>query len=181
MIYVFLAPGFEEIEALAVVDVLRRAELEVRMVGVGGKDITGAHGIAVRCDITDAQAVTDGLNMVVLPGGMPGTLNLGKSPIVRACAEYCVKNDKWLAAICAAPSALGRFGLIEGKKVTCYPGFESQLGGAVHTGGRVVRDGRLITAIGPGAALEFALDIVRCLLGEGRAAGICAAMHCPEN
>jgi len=169
MIYLFIAPGFEEIEALATLDVLRRAELEVQSVGVGGKTITGAHGITVACDIAESEAVTDGLEMVVLPGGMPGTLNLEKSQTVQRFIDWAVEHGLWLAAICAAPSILGHKGLLEGKRVTCFPGYETQLGGAVHSGNRVERDGRLITGKGAGAAVLFGLKLVECLLGKERA------------
>ena len=104
MIYVFLSYGFEEVEALAPVDILRRAELEVKTVGVGGKTVTGSHGITVTADIEEKDVTTDDMEMMILPGGMPGTLNLERSPIVTVCAEYCVRNDVYLAAICAAPS-----------------------------------------------------------------------------
>ena len=112
MIAVFLAQGFEEIEALAVVDVLRRAELPVKTVGVGGREITGAHGICVKADMEEKEVSTDELEAVVLPGGMPGTLNLEKSPIVRTCIRYCCENDLYICAICAAPSILGHMGLV---------------------------------------------------------------------
>ena len=130
MIYVFLANGFEEIEALAPVDILRRAELEVKTVGVGGKTITGSHGITVTADIEEKDVTTDDMELMILPGGMPGTLNLEKSPIVTTCAEYCAKNDIYLAAICAAPSVLGHLGLLNGKEAICFPGFEGELKGA---------------------------------------------------
>ena len=130
MIYVFLANGFEEIEALAPVDILRRAELEVKTVGVGGKTITGSHGITVTADIEEKDVTTDDMKLMILPGGMPGTLNLEKSPIVTTCAEYCAKNDIYLAAICAAPSVLGHLGLLNGKEAICFPGYEQELTGA---------------------------------------------------
>lgn len=169
VIYVFLADGFEEIEALAAVDVLRRAELEVKTVGVGSKTIAGAHGINVEADITDGEAVSDNLEMIVLPGGMPGTLNLEKSPSVQNFVSYAVSHDLWIGAICAAPSILGHAGVIDNKKVTCYPGFESELKGALYTATHVERDGKLITARGPGAAVEFALELVKALCGSERA------------
>ena len=110
MIYVFLANGFEEIEALATVDILRRAELDVKTVGVGGKTVTGSHGIPVTADIEEKDVTTDDMELVVLPGGMPGTLNLEKSPIVMASVRYCLDNSIYVAAICAAPSILGHIG-----------------------------------------------------------------------
>lgn len=164
MIYVFLADGFEEIEALTVVDILRRAEYEVQMVGVGAKQVTGSHGITVTADLEEKDVTTDGLVMTVLPGGMPGTLNLEKSPIVRACVEYCFQ-EAYVAAICAAPSILGHWGLLKGRRAICFPGFEGQLEGASISRHRVCTDGKLVTAKGPGVALEFALKIVELLSG----------------
>ncbi len=164
MIYVFLADGFEEIEALTAVDILRRAEYEVKTVGVGAKQVTGAHGITVAADLEEKDVTTDNLVMAVLPGGMPGTLNLEKSPIVRACVEYCFK-EAYVAAICAAPSILGHWGMLKGRRAICFPGFESQLEGASISRHRVCTDGKLITAKGPGVALDFALKIVELLSG----------------
>ena len=169
MIYLFIAPGFEEIEALAVLDILRRAELEVQSVGIGGKMIAGAHGITVACDITGSEVVLEDMEMMILPGGMPGTLNLEASRVVQDSIDYTVQNNLWLAAICAAPSILGHKGLLDKKRATCFPGMETQLGDAVFTGNRVEQDGRLITGKGPGAAVEFGLKLVECLLGAQRA------------
>ena len=153
MIYVFLANGFEEIEALAPVDILRRAELEVKTVGVGGKTITGSHGITVTADIEEKDVTTDDMELMILPGGMPGTLNLEKSPIVTTCAEYCAKNDIYLAAICAAPSVLGHLGLLNGKEAICFPGFEGELKGATISEKPVCVDGKIVTAKGMGVAV----------------------------
>ena len=178
MIAVFLAQGFEEIEALAVVDVLRRAELPVKTVGVGGKEITGAHGICVKADMEEKEVSTDELEAVVLPGGMPGTLNLEKSPIVRTCIRYCCENDLYLCAICAAPSILGHMGLVAGREVTCFPGFENELTGAVETDRSVVTDGKMITGKGPGVAVDFALEIVARLCGQVESSKIRRAMQC---
>jgi len=177
MIYIFIAPGFEEIEATSTLDVLRRAELEVQTVGIGEKLVTGAHGIALLCDITEEQAVVRDLEMVVLPGGMPGTLNLEKSQVVQKFIDYAVEKELWLAAICAAPSILSHKGLLDGKRVTCFPGFEQQLGAARHTGGKVEVDGKLVTGKGPGAAIQFGLKLVECLLGKERAEALEASMQ----
>jgi len=167
MIYVFLAEGFEEIEALTPVDCLRRAGKTVQAVGVGGAVIKGAHGISVTADITADQIALDGsLEMIVLPGGMPGTLNLGQSEIVKHAIEYCVAEKRWIAAICAAPTILGKMGLLRGKKVTCYPGMEADLKGASYTHRSVVTDGKLITAKGPGAAMDFGLKLVETMLSK---------------
>lgn len=180
MIYVFLADGFEEIEALAAVDVLRRAELDVKTVGIGSKTVKGSHGIAVEADILDKEASSDDLQMIVLPGGMPGTLGLDKSPIVQSFVRYAVEHNLWIGAICAAPSVLGHLGVIDGKKVTCYPGFESELGQAEYTAAHVERDGKIITARGPGAAVEFALELVRALCSDERAKILGASMQCTD-
>lgn len=170
VIYVFFAQGFEEIEGLAPVDILRRAELEVMMVGVGSRQVTGAHGITVACDIADSDIVLEeGLQMMVLPGGMPGTLGLEHSPQVQRCIDYCAENHIPIGAICAAPSILGHKGLLDGRRATCFPGFEDQLGDTVSTGAPVEIDGDIITARGAGVACEFGLALVEKLLGAPRA------------
>lgn len=177
MIYVFLAEGFEEIEALSPVDCLRRAGKTVQTVGVGGKVIQGAHGIPVTADITaDEIALDDALEMIVLPGGMPGTVNLGESAQVQDAISYCLANDCWLAAICAAPSILGARGLLEGKTATCYPGFEKKLLGCNTVPEAVVQDGKLVTGRGPGAAMNFALKLVEVLLNAEAAALLAEGM-----
>ena len=136
MVYVFLAEGFEEIEALTPVDLLRRAGAEVRTVGVGSKNITGAHGITVACDMSEDEAsasikeAPEALEMTVLPGGMPGTLNLGKSETVSHFLDAAAKRGAYIGAICAAPSVLGAKGLLRGRRAVCYPGFEDKLTGA---------------------------------------------------
>jgi 4-methyl-5(b-hydroxyethyl)-thiazole monophosphate biosynthesis len=177
MIYVFFAHGFEEIEAITPVDILRRAGLEVQSVGVGAKTITGSHGITVHCDISDKEITAKGFEMVVLPGGVPGTPNLEKSKRVQTCIDYAVKKDLWLAAICAAPSILGHKGILKGKKATCFPGYEKELEGAETSAERVVRDGKLITGKGAGAAKEFALALVECLCGKEKAAELGASLQ----
>lgn len=127
MIYVFLADGFEETEAIAPIDMLRRAKKTVVTVGVTGKIVTGSHGIPVTADITqDEMQLNDELEMIVLPGGMPGTLNEEASEQVQAAITYCAEHDRYLTAICAAPSILGHRGLLQGKHAVCYPGFESR-------------------------------------------------------
>lgn len=176
MIYVFLADGFEEIEAITTIDILRRAELDVRIAGVGGRVIRGAHGIAVHAD-ADAEALdTQGLQMIVLPGGMPGTLHLERAQSVSRMIDYAAENNVWIAAICAAPSILGHKGLLNGRRAVCYPGFEEQLAGAEVTGNLVETDGRTITANGPGAAVEFALELVARLVSRERAQKLRASL-----
>ncbi len=181
MIYLFLANGFEEIEAIAPLDILRRAELEVITVGVTGKTVRGAHGITVAADIEAKDATLEHLDMVVLPGGMPGTLNLEKSEIVQYFIDFCAHNDKWLAAICAAPSILGHAGLLNGRRYTCFPGYETQGQEGIYTAAPVEQDGKLVTAAGAGVALEFGFKLVEVLLGRQRADGIKAAMQCRDS
>ena len=180
MIYVFLADGFEEVEALAPVDLLRRAELTVKLVGVGKRTVTGSHGITVVCDLTDEEADPADLTMLVLPGGMPGTLGLEKSPIVQAFIDFAADNDRWIAAICAAPSILGHKGLLDGRRAICYPGYEEQLGSAIITDQAVCVDGRFVTARGMGVSVAFGLRLVALLCGEQRANLLKAAIQCKE-
>lgn len=163
MVYMFLAQGFEEVEALCPLDLLRRAGVEVCTIGIGGREITGAHGITVLSDMTDDAFADPAPDMVILPGGMPGSLNLDASPVVDAAIRAAVASNGYLAAICAAPLILGRRGLLAGRRATCYPGFEDELTGAIEIGGKVIRDGRIITATGMGVALEFGLELVSVL------------------
>ena len=172
MIYVFLANGFEEVEALAPVDMLRRAKLDVTTVGVTGKTVTGSHGIPLTADIT-AEELNIGadMEMIVLPGGMPGTLNEEASPAVQAAINYCT-------AICAAPSILGHKGLLKGKTAVCYTGFEKELTGAQIGSTGVVTDGKIITARGAGVAVDFGLALVGALAGAETQAQIRASILC---
>ncbi len=169
MIYMFLAEGFEEIEALCPLDLMRRAGLAVTTVGIGGKEITGAHGITVLADITDADFVDNKPDLIFLPGGMPGTLNLAKSPVVTDAIKVALRTDAYIAAICAAPSILGDMGLLVGKEATCYPGFEDRLTGARLSEQRVVLDGKFLTAAGMGVALDMGLALVEIFCGKEKA------------
>ncbi len=166
MNYLFLAEGFEEVEAITVIDVLRRAQIEVTTVGIGGKTIVGTHGIPVEADITCCEATSEGLEMVILPGGMPGTTNLGESNKVAKLVNYCVENGKWVCAICAAPMVLGKLGVLNGKNAVCYPGCEGGLTGANIVKEPVVVDGKIVTSMGPGTATEFGLKIAELLAGK---------------
>lgn len=182
MIYVFLADGFEEIEALTPVDLLRRCEKKVVTVGVGGKVITGSHGISVNADITTAEMVLGGdLEMIVLPGGMPGTLNLEKSEAVQAAVDFCEMRGIYIGAICAAPSILGHKGMLEGREAIAYPGFETQLEGAVISEHSVCQSGNIITAQGAGAAVPFALKLAEAVAGADEAARQAAAICYPAH
>lgn len=157
MVYVFLAEGFEELEALAPVDILRRAGVEVKTVGVTGKTVVGSHGVPVECDITAAVAAFDGLDGIILPGGMPGTINLEKDETVQRFIDYAAERGKFIGAICAAPSILGHKGLLAGKNAVCFKGFEKDLAGANVLDIPAVRDGNIVTGWGAGGAIDFAL------------------------
>jgi len=179
MVLVFLANGFEETEAVAPIDILRRNGREVVTVGIGEEVITSSHGITVVPDVTEVDiSLSDEIEMIVLPGGMPGTLNLEKSRTVQDTIDYCIANGKYIGAICAAPSIIGKKGLLKGKKATCFPGFEDFLEGAEFTGAPVEADGNIITARGAGVALEFGLKLVEALSGKPAADKIKEAMRC---
>lgn len=160
---VLLADGFEEIEAVTVIDVLRRAGVEVMVLGVAGMSLKGSHDIRVEADGLLSDHVDDEFDAVILPGGMPGAATLRDDALVDKMLRRQHERGGTLAAICAAPIALGKRGLLEGKKATCYPGFEGELVGAEHSEARVVVDGHTITSRGPGTALEFALALVEHL------------------
>ena len=178
MIAVFLAPGFEEIEALTAVDVLRRGGVDVQTVGVGGSQITGAHGITVTAYRDASACEPESFQGVVLPGGMPGATNLADSPLVTACVQACAARGGLVAAICAAPLVLGRLGLLKNRGATCYPGFEKELKGALVAKCRVCVDENIITANGPGAALAFALELVAYLKDRPTAEALRQGMQC---
>ncbi len=179
MIYVFLANGFEEIEALAPVDILRRADAKVITVGVGSKSIIGAHGITVQADYsTEELSGLQDCEAVILPGGMPGTLHLEQDATVRACVMEAAINGYLIGAICAAPSILGHLGLLQGKRAVCFPGFEEQLTGATVENTAVCVDDNIITACGAGAALKFGFAIVKALYGEKKSQKLESAMLC---
>lgn len=171
MVYVFLANGFEEMEALAPVDLLRRAGVEVFTVGVGSDMIVSSHNIPVKTDTTvDKIVLNDELEMIVLPGGMPGTLNLEASPDVLGAVDYCADNNRYIAAICAAPSIIGHKGLLDGRYATCFPGYEKDLKGAIHSARLVAVDGKFITAKGAGSNHEVCTQACRasCFKRKGR-------------
>ena len=167
MVYCFLADGFEEVEAIAPVDMLRRAGVEVKTVGISGEVIDGRHGIKVIPDIGLSDITLDGnLEAVILPGGLPGATNLEESANVQKAIDFANDNGKYICAICAAPQILGHKGLLDGKEAIAYPGFESELRGAEISEEYVVLDGNIITAKGAGVATEFGLKIVSVLKGE---------------
>ncbi len=170
MVYLFLADGFEEVEALCPLDLLRRAGITVQTVGVTGKSVRGAHGVVVQSDITAEQIVLDrDLEMVILPGGMPGASNLAQSREVKNAVSYAYENGRYVAAICAAPMILGEMGILEGRVAVCYPGFEKYLKGAQISQKNVVVDETVITAKAMGAAYSFGLTLTQLLCSESTA------------
>ncbi len=177
--YLLLANGFEEIEALCPVDILRRAGCEVKTIAVGENPVVGSHGIAVTADMTAADLPdAPAFDALVFPGGMPGATNLDAAPVTDRLLAAAKENGAVLAAICAAPLVLGRRGLLRGKRATCYPGFEGELAGAtVVPDARVVVDGTVITAAAMGAAEAFALSLVEVLTDTATAQKIYDSIH----
>lgn len=170
MVYVFLAGGFEEIEALTVVDLLRRAEIQVKTVSImEDRLVYGAHGVGVEADIMFKEGLYDKCAMLVLPGGMPGTTNLCNHKELNEELKDFYASGRPIAAICAAPMVLARAGLLEGHTATIYEGMEDELTGAVHSSDRVVVSGNVITSKGPGTAMDFALAIIAHLKGGQKA------------
>lgn len=194
MIYLFLAPGFEEVEALAPLDLLRRAGLKVTTVAIrphpsackgNGETapltVTGSHGITVTADMSEecfSHLLKDDFapEAVILPGGMPGTAHLDASPTVETALKLAHGQGAYLCAICAAPMVLGKRGYLAGKCATCFPGFEEYLEGA-SVGGKVIRDGKIITAAGMGVAQEFGFEILSVLVSPEKAGDIRAAIQ----
>ncbi len=173
MIYFFLADGFEEIEALCPLDLCRRAGLDAKTVSITGKkEVTGSHGITVLSDLSANDNIED-FDMMVLPGGMPGTANLGESTLVERCIMTAIEKNKYIAAICAAPMILGKRGLLSGKEAICFPGFEQYLDGALLSDKRVVLDGKILTAAGMGVSHDFGLKIVEIFKGKDVADKLC--------
>jgi 4-methyl-5(b-hydroxyethyl)-thiazole monophosphate biosynthesis len=171
---VVLADGFEEIEALTPVDYLRRAGIEVTMIGLAGQLVRGAHDIAVMADLTMAESSSATYDAVILPGGMPGARNLAESKVLREFLLRHFHGGKIVAAICAAPAVVleGACGLLAGRHFTGYPGSEAQVPQGIHTPGRVVKDGNLITSRGPGTAGEFAIALIEALAGAQTAQAV---------
>lgn len=179
MVYLFLADGFELIEALAPVDMLRRAKIDVQTVGVTGKTVCSSCGVEVNADITMDEFEYHDVDAVVLPGGMPGTINLENSAAVQSAIDKAVENQAFVCAICAAPSVLGHKGLLKGKEAIAFPGFEDALDGAVLSDKYVVTDGKFITAKGAGVATQFGLEIVRALADDETAENVRKTIQCP--
>lgn len=168
---IFLADGCEEIEALTVVDVVRRAGMEIAMISISDHlQIRGAHNIVFQAEVTAKEADFDNLDGIVLPGGMPGTIHLGECACAQDIIRKFAEEGKLVSAICAAPSVLGEAGLLQGKHATCYPGFEEKLLGAEAEKEQVVVDGNIITSRSMATAIAFALEIVRYFMGDEKVA-----------
>ena len=181
MVYLFLKDGFEEAEALFPVDILRRADVELRIAGDGA--VTGGHGVAVQPDCPIADVVlTPDTEMLILPGGGAGVDNLWADERVRTLVTQAAARGIRLAAICAAPTILGRLGLLEGKLAVCYPGREGEMGGAdTSSGAEVVTDGLITTAKAAGASAAFGLELARVLRGGETAERVRRAMYITDT
>jgi 4-methyl-5(b-hydroxyethyl)-thiazole monophosphate biosynthesis len=167
MVYVHLATGFEEVEALTVIDLLRRADIEVKSVSItGDRQVMGTHGIPVIADMLFEEADYESCGMIVLPGGLPGADYLGEHEGLVSNIRHFAENGKYLAAICAAPQVFGAQGVLEGKKATIYPSMEGCLKGADPQNEIVVQDGKIITSMGPATAMPFALKLIEVLKGK---------------
>lgn len=166
MVYLFLADGFEETEAIAPLDILLRAGVDIKTVGVTGEFVTGAHNITVKADIDINSVDKENTDAVILPGGLGGTENLDKNDKVKEIVRDTFNKGNLVCAICAAPSILGKMGLLNGKDATCYPGFEEYFNGGTYTGASVTKSGNIITSDGMGSAYKFGFEIVTALCGE---------------
>ena len=175
----FLADGLEEVECLSVVDVLRRAEVDVTMVSVTGrKEVTGSHGISILTDALFEQVDTGEADVLFLPGGMPGTTHLKEHSELAKALESANREGRRIAAICAAPTILAGMGITDRRRAVCYPGMEEEMGSAVvQAGDRVVVDGRIVTGEAAGSAFPFGLKLVEVLRGKRAAEEVCNAVH----
>lgn len=176
MVYVLLVDGFEEIEALTPVDILRRCEIPVTTVGVFGKYVTGSHNITIEADILIDEVSLSDMKLLMLPGG-PGYPNYDKSDAVTELINYANDNGIFISSICAAPSVIGKMGLLSGKKATCFPGFEEFLRGARIVPEKAVIDGNFITGKGAGAAAEFSFLMAEVLSDKETAEKIKKSMQ----
>lgn len=167
MVYMLLGTGFEEIEAIAPLDLLRRAGVEVLTVGLNGKTVYGSHRIGIEADITVEQIDLTALEMIILPGGLGGVASISACPEAISVLRFAYENNKFVAAICAGPTILAGLGITDGKNATCYPGFEEKMGRAKMLSDKAaVRDGKMITGASAGCAIAFGLELVAALKGQ---------------
>ena len=173
MVYLLLGTGFEETEAIAPLDLLRRAGVEVATVGINGKVVYGSHGIGIEANLELGQMDLTSLEMVILPGGLGGVASIKASQAALDAVRFAYENGKYVAAICAGPTILAQLGITDGKNATCYPGSESQMGSAIiHENAAAVTDGKIITGTSAGCAIPFGLQLIAALKGKEAAEAI---------
>ena len=172
LVYIVLGKGFEEMEAVIPCDLLRRAGVQTQFVGIGGLEIVGSRGICVRADCTQEEARWQDADMIVLPGGLGGVASIRADETVMQAVAQAASNGKFVAAICAAPIILAQLGITDGKKATCYPGMEDEMGNAVMCETDAVTDGKVITGRAAGAAFPFGLALIEALCAEEKATQI---------
>ena len=166
MVYMFLGTGFEETEAIAPLDLLRRAGVEIATVGLNGKVIYGGHGIGVETDLEIGQLDLTNMEMVILPGGLGGVASIKGCPAAMDAIRFAYENGKFVAAICAGPTILANLGITDGKHATCYPGCEEQMGNTIMEDAAAVTDGKIITGTSAGCAIPFGLQLIAALKGQ---------------
>jgi 4-methyl-5(b-hydroxyethyl)-thiazole monophosphate biosynthesis len=166
MVYMLLGTGFEETEAIAPLDLLRRAGVEVQTVGITGKTVYGSHNIGIVADITPDEMDLNAMEMIILPGGLGGVASARASKEALDALRFGWEHDRYVAAICAGPTVLADLGITDGRNATCYPGCESQMGSANMVTAAAVTDGKLITGASAGCAIPFGLALVAALKGE---------------
>ena len=172
MVYMLLGTGFEETEAIAPLDLLRRAGVSIATVGINGKIIYGGHGIGVEADMEIGEMDLTNLEMVILPGGLGGVASIKASEAAMEAVRFAYENDKFVAAICAGPTILAQLGITDGKNATCYPGCEPQMGNANMVNAAAVTDGKVITGTSAGCAVSFGLALIAALKGQEAAEAI---------
>lgn len=173
MVYLLLGTGFEETEAIAPLDLLRRAGVEVATVGINGKVVYGSHGIGIEADLELGQMDLTSMEMVILPGGLGGVASIKASQAALDAVRFAYENGKYVAAICAGPTILASLGITDGKNATCYPGCESQMGSAIiHENAAAITDGKIITGTSAGCAIPFGLQLIAALKGKEAAEAI---------
>lgn len=176
MVYIILGTGFEDMEAVCPCDILRRGGVEVQFAGIGGRLVTGGNGVTVQTDCTVEEIDFEKLEMIVLPGGMGGVHSILASETALNAVKWAYENEKYVAAICAAPTILAKLGVTDGKRATVYPGMEDQMGSAVMQDANAVRDGKVLTGRAPGAAMDFGLLLLQTLKDAETAARVQSGM-----
>ena len=173
MVYVLLGTGFEETEAIAPIDLLRRANIDVLTVGLNGKTVVGGHGIGISTDIAPEEMDLQAMDMVVLPGGLGGVASIRSCEKAMAAIQYAHENGRFVAAICAAPTIFAQLGITNGRQAVCYPGCEGEMGAArMVADAPCVRDGHVITGTSAGCAIAFGLALIEALRGPEKAAAV---------